>query len=599
MKLSAYIQRTRALGEIKIPDAQIDALGDQIKQGCDLAGLLKQKSTLLTPRALLGIWRAAQKQQKHEAFLAEVNERRVREGLAAIPMTLLRQTVAAHEMPIVETADSLAPHGQAAEHRRRDAVKEALVLWNACLAIVRRDALAKVTLVGRKTELRELYADYTCVSTLPEISSHRWLAIRRGMAQKALALKFIIPQDALQAQVVARGAELYAVAQGRRPDELLKTLVLPHLESTALALKDEEARWAATRSACTAYMNLLCADRPKEKLLAGIYLPTPGSSEKLAVAVLNRDGHYLSGGEIAVSSNPTQAELQKFIEILMGSEPVAALVLPATGHDEMCNLLTAAFAPTMRIYRARGLAMSEALRLQTEDLPNFVARALVLGRRIARPLKYWGSLDPIHLGLVEYQNDLDEQVLRTALLEMRVLANEGIKPEDLQRGTTSSTTAAPPAAPVVTKPLNPMIKTIDDLMPGMMLNCIVTNIAQFGAFVNMGLGQEGLIHISELSDGFVQDPNEIVKINQQLSARVISVDRVRRRISLSLRPERQQSNRRPSEERMGPSSGRRPNPLDDLSQNPRGRSQSNAALGGLSGASRAQTLAKLDALFKK
>ena len=79
------------------------------------------------------------------------------------------------------------------------------------------------------------------------------------------------------------------------------------------------------------------------------------------------------------------------------------------------------------------------------------------------------------------------------------------------------------------------VHTIDDLTPGMMLPGIVTNVANFGAFVDIGVHQDGLVHVSELRDAFTKDPREVVKVGQTVRVRVLSVDRRRQRISLSMR----------------------------------------------------------------
>jgi protein Tex len=69
----------------------------------------------------------------------------------------------------------------------------------------------------------------------------------------------------------------------------------------------------------------------------------------------------------------------------------------------------------------------------------------------------------------------------------------------------------------------------------MVLNGTVTSVAQFGAFVNIGLRQEGLIHVSEMAEHRVQDAAEVVRPGQQVRVRIVDVDRSRNRISLSLR----------------------------------------------------------------
>ncbi|MBT3223654.1 MAG: S1 RNA-binding domain-containing protein, partial [Proteobacteria bacterium] len=79
------------------------------------------------------------------------------------------------------------------------------------------------------------------------------------------------------------------------------------------------------------------------------------------------------------------------------------------------------------------------------------------------------------------------------------------------------------------------IQSIDDLQPGMVLEGVVTNVTSFGAFVDLGVHQDGLVHISKLADRFVSDPHEVVGAGQKLMVRVLAVDLERRRISLSAR----------------------------------------------------------------
>ncbi len=84
------------------------------------------------------------------------------------------------------------------------------------------------------------------------------------------------------------------------------------------------------------------------------------------------------------------------------------------------------------------------------------------------------------------------------------------------------------------------IEKIEDVQPGMKLPGIVTNITAFGAFIDIGVHQDGLAHISELSDRFIKDANEAVKVRQHVMATVLEVDVKRKRISLSLKRNPQQ-----------------------------------------------------------
>ncbi len=79
------------------------------------------------------------------------------------------------------------------------------------------------------------------------------------------------------------------------------------------------------------------------------------------------------------------------------------------------------------------------------------------------------------------------------------------------------------------------VESLTDLQPGMVLEGVVTNVANFGAFVDIGVHQDGLVHVSALADRFVKDPREVVKVGQVVKVKVLEVDLKRRRIALSLR----------------------------------------------------------------
>lgn len=82
---------------------------------------------------------------------------------------------------------------------------------------------------------------------------------------------------------------------------------------------------------------------------------------------------------------------------------------------------------------------------------------------------------------------------------------------------------------------NPNIHTIDDLQEGMILPGIVTNITNFGCFVDVGIKENGLVHISELADRFVSNPADVVSIHQHVQVRVLSIDTTRKRVQLSMK----------------------------------------------------------------
>ena len=92
-----------------------------------------------------------------------------------------------------------------------------------------------------------------------------------------------------------------------------------------------------------------------------------------------------------------------------------------------------------------------------------------------------------------------------------------------------------PRGPIRIFEFDPNVRTLDDLRTGMVLPGIVTNITAFGAFVDIGIKENGLVHLSQLADRYVSDPGEVVSIHQHVRVKVIGIDPERRRIQLSMK----------------------------------------------------------------
>ena len=116
------------------------------------------------------------------------------------------------------------------------------------------------------------------------------------------------------------------------------------------------------------------------------------------------------------------------------------------------------------------------------------------------------------------------------------------------------------------------VEKIEDVRPGMKLPGVVTNLTAFGAFVDIGVHQDGLVHVSELADRFVKNPAEVVKVQQQVMVRVLEVDLPRKRISLSLKSEPSSSATGPQKKMDRKKAERRPEkgtkPQSNLFNNP-------------------------------
>ena len=105
------------------------------------------------------------------------------------------------------------------------------------------------------------------------------------------------------------------------------------------------------------------------------------------------------------------------------------------------------------------------------------------------------------------------------------------------------------------------VREISDLQPAMMLEGIVTNVTKFGAFVDVGVHQDGLVHISELADRYVKEPSDVVKVGQLVKVHVLSADAKTKRIALSMKtPGAKTPGPRPAKPAASPASKPAPPP---------------------------------------
>lgn len=125
-----------------------------------------------------------------------------------------------------------------------------------------------------------------------------------------------------------------------------------------------------------------------------------------------------------------------------------------------------------------------------------------------------------------------------------------------------------PRAPIEEFRFDETIRSIDDVKPGMTVPGIVTNITNFGAFVDIGVKQDGLVHISQLSNTYVSDPNQVVKLQQKVMVTVTEVDVSRKRIALTMKGQgggqRENVSRPPVRKDNKPQQSRKPEPQNDF-----------------------------------
>ncbi len=450
-------------------------------------------------------------------------------------------------------------------------LKAGLELWQRCLGTVRKRGTIRCDAADAAHPQAATYDDYLRTSeTIEKVAPHRWLAMRRGEREGAIKLELQFPDEQLLEQMELVRSRLEPPAKDRTTESLLDELVRDDLPSWMRQLLDTEAEAKAITAASASLGGLLRAAPVQSRRLGAVYVTK--TRAPVATVVSDRDGE-------AVAHKAIRGEgpwIGKIVSYLQG-QGVQQVVLPtgAPAAEALAELEAALHEAGMQIYKIRTAALAEA-RLPLTSPPRrlgaSVASALVLARRALDPLREWSAVDPVSIGIAEYQNDLDTERLRIALRQTVELCRL-----ERRRGASSSMGASVPRGSAAMARLNPLVKTLADLRAGMSINGVVTNISHFGAFINIGLPQEGLAHISELADEYVSDPNEVVSIGQQVTAHVLQLDPARGRISLSLKTQR-----RPMLESRGGRSGG--GTREPPKQPPK---------------SKAEALASLERLFKK
>src|SRR5258708_811086 len=262
-----------------------------------------------------------------------------------------------------------------------------------------------------------------------------------------------------------------------------------------------------------------------------------------------------------------------------------------------------------------GASVYSASEYASRELPGMdvsLRGAVSIARRLQDPLAELVKIDPKSIGVGQYQHDLSEAKLSRSLDAVvedcvngvgmpELIGNAAILRSLRPQQFTNERFGLPTVSDILAELEKPGrdprpafttaafaegVQTLEDLAPGMVLEGVVTNVAAFGAFVDIGVHQDGLVHVSAMSRTFVANPREVAKPGDIVQVRVLGIDVGRKRISLTLRlddmPERE--GRRPAAA-PGPASGRA-----KRGAQPAGRSGRGAASGGGSGGAMADAL---------
>ena len=531
MDLRDFVQRDSRLDPAVLMLETWQGLDDDVATGATALSLAEAPPDALAglpTETLRLVLDAVSRYRRWRDERASLERRREEAGRAPLPSTVLDATIDVGSLRAVERAAGALPARSVPDDTAWAAALEgALGLWERSFALARRDASVHAALQNEHPQAAD-FADHAGSShRLEELPPHRWLALRRGERSGALTLTFVLPEDAIREQLVLVLAAL-APALGDRPAEsALAEVVLDPLPGELRRVLDEAGAEGAISAATREYVELLTAPPLGSGRVGGVHIG--GGQRSIGLAVVDGAGQLVASARIAMTEGWTQRLLS-----WLASEEVRHVAVPTQSAAperlaELRRSLAGGEKAAPTLVAVRPAALSEARQAFMEGRRRVTpesAAAAVLAQRAAVPARAWAAVDPVRLGLAEYQSDLDEDALREAFAVARAVALR-TAPGRSERTAAATTVAG--------RGPSPLVRTLGDLRPGMVVPGVITNLTHFGAFVDIGLPQQGLIHVSDLADNFVQDPAEVVRPGQQVQARVLSVDPGRGRISLSLR----------------------------------------------------------------
>ncbi|SFC51100.1 uncharacterized protein SAMN05421747_1136 [Parapedobacter composti] len=543
--------------------------------------------------------------------------------------------------------------------------------------------------VPGKEEAALKYKDYYEWSEpLKSAPSHRILAMRRGEKEELLYLDIEVNESEIlpildHAYIKGAGE---ASAQVRMAIlDGYKRLLKPSMETEVRMLTRQRADDEAIRVFAENARQLLLAAPLGQKRVMAI---DPGFRTGCKTVCLDEQGMLLENTAIFPHNGAARAEeAAKTLRFLVDKHRIQAIAIGnGTAGRETEDFVRKLGIPevTVVMVNESGASIYSASEVAREEFPDHdvtVRGAVSIGRRLMDPLAELVKIDPKSIGVGQYQHDVDQTKLQTALddtvvscvnavgvelntaskqilayvsglgpslaqqivsyrqtngafrnreelkkvprlgdkafeqaagflrirnaenpldgsavhperyvLVERMAADLGHKVADLLRDEQlrkqiplrnyiSETVGMPTLQDIMAELAKPGrdpreqfeqfsftegVNSIADLRVGMRLPGIVTNITAFGAFVDIGVHQDGLVHLSQLANRFVKDPNEVVKVQQKVMVTVTEVDEKRNRISLSMKTEERQTQPQRRKKEDSKRAGKHQKPESDM-----------------------------------
>lgn len=519
--------------------------------------------------------------------------------------------------------------------------------------IIRRDGLVRASLVSKlKAEEDNLYENYHDFSKkLKDLKSFQILAINRAEKEDILTVKIEFTDDYnknLIYKLLSQDKAYNPYQEGlvkETIDDAYKRLMIPSITTELRNKLTEEASDESIRVFGDNLKPYLLQRPIKGQVVMGL---DPGFRTGCKVAVVDKNGKYLDKAVIyPVEPHKKEKEAIATLKGLIEKYGVSLIALgnaTASRETELVvnKLLKEVEGVSYAIVNEAGASVYSASALGEEEFPDLdvtIRGAISMARRLQDPMAELVKIEPKHIGVGQYQHDLDGKKLdlelakvvedavnevgvsinnasykllsyvsglnqnlakrieedfkdgkikyRKDLLDVKglgkktyelaagflrfpsspeILDNTGVHPESYKiakkleglnldeiniEETAQKLEVGEPTLRDIIKELkkpgrdprddNPEVLTkkevmsLDDLKEGMILKGKVRNITDFGAFVDIGVGTDGLVHISEISDKFIKNPHDVLTNSEVVTVKIIEIDKKKERIGLSMR----------------------------------------------------------------
>lgn len=522
--------------------------------------------------------------------------------------------------------------------------------------LFQRRSVVQTKLIKGKEEEGVKYKDYFNFSEqASRIASHRFLAISRAEKEGIISLKALPDQDEAISQlerIFVKGTEDCSEIVAKSTRDSYKRLMAPSLENELLNALKKKADEEAIKVFSLNLKQLLLSSPLGNKRILAI---DPGYRTGCKVVCLDENGDLLTN--VTIYPHPPQnefAQAQAKLSQLVQAYKIEAIAVGdgTAGRETESLVKKTRFDRVLQVFVVRedGASIYSASSVARKEFPQHdvtVRGAVSIGRRLMDPLSELVKIDPKSVGVGQYQHEVDQAMLKTALddvviscvnsvgvdlntaspyllsyvsglgpalaeniIEYRAengrfesreelkkvkrlgerayeqaagflrirgggnpLDNSAVHPESykvVEKIAKKKGMSVPelignmevlsnldkrevegvdeytfndiiselikpgrdPRRPAKVLEFDSSVRTINDLRTGMTLPGIVTNVTAFGAFVNLGIKENGLIHISNLSDQFVSDPSTVISLHEHVEVEVIEVDVQLKRIGL-------------------------------------------------------------------